>query len=141
MPLLPSASGWLQRQELTSRGVVTAAALLLLTSAWVSVEIGGTLGGFFGLCFVLVCLTGALGARDRALFTAGVLPPLAMIAVVLLVSALSPEAVAIGAVEPAASIATRTVAGVVDQAVALILGHLMTLAVVAARVGTRLRAG
>ena len=141
MPLLPSASGWLQRQELTSRGVVLVAALLLLTSAWVSVEIGGTLGGFFGLCFVLVFLTGALGARDRALFTAGVLPPLAMIAVVLLVSALSPEAVASGAVDLTSSVATRTVAGVVDLAVALILGHLVTLAVVAARVGTRLRAG
>jgi hypothetical protein len=139
--LLPSASGWLQRQELTSRGVVIAAVFLLLTSAWVSVGIGGTLGGFFGLCFVLVCLTGALGARDRALFTAGVLPPLAMIAVVLLVSAMAPEAVASGAVDSTAGVAARTIAGVVDLAAALILGHLVALAVVAARVGTRLRAG
>jgi hypothetical protein len=126
--LLPSASGWLQRQELTSRGVVIAAVFLLLTSAWVSVGIGGTLGGFFG-------------ARDRALFTAGVLPPLAMIAVVLLVSAMAPEAVASGAVDSTAGVAARTIAGVVDLAAALILGHLVALAVVAARVGTRLRAG
>jgi hypothetical protein len=137
VPSLPSSSGWLLRQELTSLGVIVTAAMLLLASAAVSVQIGETLGGFFGLCFVLVCLTGALGARDEALFTAGVLPPLALLAIVLIVSALAPESVASDAVASSAGVAARTVAGVIDLAVALVLGHVATLLVVAVRMGTR----
>lgn len=113
------------------------AAMLLLASAAVSVQIGDTLGSFFGLCFVLVCLTGALGACDDALFTAGVLPPLALLSVVLIVSALAPSAVASDAIAASAGVAARTVAGVIDLAVALVLGHVATLLVVAVRMGTR----
>lgn len=137
MPSLPSTTGWLLRQELSSAGVVLTAAMLLLASAAVSVQIGETLGGFFGLCFVLVCLTGALGARDKALFTAGVLPPLALLAVVLIVCVLAPETVASDTVTSTAGVAARTVAGVIDLAVALVLGHLAALLVVAVRMGTR----
>jgi hypothetical protein len=139
VPLFPSSSGWLLRRELSSSGVVITAAILLLASAAVSVQVGGTLGSFFGLCFVLVCLTGALGACDRALFTAAVLPPLALLAVVLLVSALAPDAVAGDTVSSTANVAARTVSGVVDLAAALVLGHTATLAVVAVRMGTPLR--
>jgi hypothetical protein len=137
VPLLPSASGWVLRQELNSPGVVVASAILLLASAAVSVQVGGTLGSFFGLCFVLVCLTGALGAGDRALFTAAVLPPLGLLAVVLCVSVLAPDSVAGDTVGSAANIAARTVAGLIDLAVPLILGHTAALAVVAVRMGTR----
>lgn len=137
--LLPAASGWVLRQELTSRGVVITTAVLLGTCAWVAVQLGGDLGVFFGLCFVLVSLTGALAADDRALFTAGVLPPAALAAAVLVVTALSPEAVAAETVSSTASLLTRVGAGVVDLAAALMLGHVAALAVVAARVGTRVR--
>jgi hypothetical protein len=136
VPSLPS-TGWLLRQELSSGGVVVTAAILLLASAVVSVQIGETLGGFFGLCFVLVCLTGALGARHEALFTAGVLPPLALLAVVLIVSASAPEAVASDTVASSAGVAARTVAGVIDLAVALVIGHLAALLVVAVRMSAR----
>lgn len=134
---MASSSGWLQRKELTSLGVVVTAAMLLLASAAVSVQLGETLGGFFGLCFVLVCLTGALGARNEGLFTAGVLPPIALLAVVLIVSALAPEAVASDSVASSAGVAARTVAGVIDLALALVLGHLAALLVVAVRMGTQ----
>lgn len=137
-PLLPAASGWVLRQELTGRGVVLATGSLLAASAWVAVQLGGQLGAFFGLCFVLVSLTGALAADDRALFTAGVLPPLALVGAVLAVSVLSPDAVAADTVVGATGPLTRVVAGMIDLATALVLGHVATLAVVAARVTTRL---
>jgi len=138
-PSLPAASDWVLRQELTSRGVVVATGVLLAASAWVTVQVGGQLGVFFGLCFVLVSLTGALAADDRALFTAGVLPPMAL-AGVLAVTVLSPGAVAPDTVATTTGLVTRTLAGVVDLAVALVLGHLAALTVVCARVTTRVRA-
>lgn len=138
-PLPSEASGWVLRRELTSRGVVVTTALLLGTCAGVTVQLGGGLGAFFGLCFVLVSLTGALAADDRALFTAGVLPPAALAAAVLVVAALSPEAVAAETVSSAASLPIRVGAGVVDLAAALVVGHLAALAVVAARVATHVR--
>jgi hypothetical protein len=139
VPSLPSSSGWLLRQELSSRGVVATAATLLVASAVVSVQVGDTLGSFFGLCFVLVCLTVALGACNEALFTAAVLPPLALLAIVSCVTVLAPDAVAGDTVGSAANVATRSVAGVVDLAAALILGHTATLVLVAVRMGTQLR--
>lgn len=139
-PSLPAASDWVLRQELTSRGVVVATGVLLAASAWVTVQVGGQLGVFFGLCFVLVSLTGALAADDRALFTAGVLPPMALAGVVLAVTVLSPGAVAPDTVATTTGLVTRTLAGVVDLAVALVLGHLAALTVVCARVTTRVRA-
>ncbi len=137
MPVF-SAPTWVLRQELGSGGVLVSAAALLAGAAWVSVRVGGTLGGFFGLCFVLVCLTSALAASDGALFTAAVLPPLAMVLVVLLVSALAPAAVASDPV--GSNLLTRAVAGIIDLAAALVLGHLLTLLIVGARAVSRLRA-
>jgi len=120
-----AAPSWVLRQELGHGGVIVSAAVLLAGAAWVSVHLGGTLGGFFGLCFVLVCLTGALAASDRAMFTAGVLPPLAMVSVVLLVSVMAPEAVASDSF--ASNPLTRAVAGIIDLAAALVLGHLLPM--------------
>ena len=117
--------------------MVTAA--LLTASAWVSVQLGGQLGTFFGLCFVLVSLTVALAADDRALFAPGILPPLALVATVLVIAVLAPDAVADDTSAGLSGLLARAVAGVVDLAAALVVAHLAALAVVAARVITRLR--
>ena len=45
---------------------------------------------FFDLCFVVVCLVGAMAVRRHDLFTAGVLPPLVFAAVIAVVSVLAP---------------------------------------------------
>ncbi len=129
----------LHHRELTRRGVVCLHVLVLGVSAWVAVQVGDELGPFFGLCFVLTAVTGALAAHDRALFTAAVVPPLALVALVLIVSLLAPDAVASDAVDRGglAGALARTAAGLVRLATALVVGHLAALLVVAARVRVR----
>ena len=74
--------------------VVALALALALTVVALEVTIGGEVGRFFDIAFVLVCVTVALLVRPQDFFTVGVLPPLVMLVVFTLVAVARPAALA-----------------------------------------------
>ena len=102
--------------------------------ATVSIGLTDELGVFFGACFVLVSVSAALSADLRSLFAPGVLPPLLLVTVLLAVAVLAPQAIDAPGLAETAGAAQRTIAGVVEQATALIIGHLLALAAIAYRI-------
>lgn len=100
----------------------------------ISVSLTDKLGLFFGVCFVLVSVSAALAADVRSLYTPGVLPPLLLITLLVLVSVVSPHVIDAPGLSDTASSAQRIIAGVVDHATPLILGHLLALGAIAYRI-------
>jgi hypothetical protein len=123
--------------ELTGTAAAVVGAALLAGSAWLSVTAGGRLGGFFGICLVLTAVTGALVVDGSGLFMAGVLPPLLLLAVLTGVALVTPSAIDAAHLAADAGRLQRVIAGVVDHAAALVVGHVAALTIV----GLRIRAG
>ena len=67
------------------RQMVALGLALTLTVVALDVGIGGQVGLFFDLAFVVVCVIVALLVRPEDFFTVGVLPPLIMMTVFVLV--------------------------------------------------------
>jgi hypothetical protein len=67
------------------RQMVALGLALTLTVAALDVGIGGSVGLFFDLSFVGVCVIVALLVRPEDFFTVGVLPPLIMLVVFVVV--------------------------------------------------------
>ncbi len=111
--------------------VISAAALSLL--AWLDVSLTHRVDAWFGACFVLVVLTTALAASRGAFFTAGILPPLLMVAIMIGVGALAPSAIAASGLSHDAGGLQRTIAGVVSHAGALFTGQVIALGVIGFR--------
>jgi len=65
--------------------MVALGLALTLTVVALDVGIGGQVGLFFDLAFVVVCVIVALLVRPEDFFTVGVLPPLIMMTVFVLV--------------------------------------------------------
>lgn len=120
--------------------VLGAAAILLLAAAAVEIALGDTVGWFFGGSLVLVSAGAAVLVRPRDLFTAGVLPPLLLLGLLVVLAVAHPDGIAVTELEPSASVPQRVIAGFVDLAGALVVAHAVTFALVALRVRTtRLR--
>lgn len=111
------------------RDVVSLAVALLLTAAVVDLLLSEGLGLFFDLAFVTVCVGAALGVRPSDFFAVGVLPPLAMFALVVLLAFSDPGAVA----RADDGLVQATVSGVSHHAVALLLGYAACLGLLAVR--------
>ena len=122
--------------ELPGVAATVLGAALLAGSAWLSVTLGDRLGLFFGICFVLTAITVALVVDAAGLFLAGVLPPLFLLGVLTGVVVLTPSAVDAPQLATDAGSLQRVIAGVVDHATALVIGHAGALAII----GLRLRA-
>jgi putative copper export protein len=99
--------------------VVALGLALSLTVAVLDVGIGGRVGLVFDVAFVAVCLTVALLVRPEDFFTAGVLPPLIMLAVICLVGVSHRVAIAPG--DP--GLPQAVVIGLAHHAVALGIGY------------------
>lgn len=111
------------------RQVVVLGAAIALSAAALDGALGGHVGWFFDLCFVVLCLALALAVRPADFFTVGVLPPLLMVGVFVLVGATRPADLATrhdGAVQAA-------ITGLAHHSVALVLGYLLCLLVLAVR--------
>jgi hypothetical protein len=109
--------------------VAALAFALLLTATTIDLALADRLGLLFDLTFVTVCARAALMVRPADFFTVGVLPPLAMLAAVLLLAIAEPASIAHaqdGAVQ-------ATVSGLSGHAMALVVGYLVCLVVLAAR--------
>ena len=109
--------------------VAALAVALLLTAVTVDLTLSDRLGLLFDLAFVTVCARAALMVRPADFFTVGVLPPLAMLASVALLAVAEPAAVA----RQQDGVVQATVSGLSGHAVALVIGYLLCLGVLAVR--------
>jgi hypothetical protein len=119
---------WEQGEE-PGYQVAALAVALLLTATVLDVALGGDIGLLFDLAFVTVCATAALRVRSADFFTVGVLPPLAMLLAVLLLAIADPGSVA----HDDDGVVQATVSGLSTHAVALVIGYLLCLGVLAVR--------
>jgi hypothetical protein len=108
--------------------VVALGLALALTVAALDVGIGGEVDLFFDVAFVGVCLTVALAVRPQDFFTVGVLPPLIMLAVLVLVAVAHPDALA-----PSSGVVADVVTGLAHHADALGVGYAGCLLCLAVR--------
>ena len=109
--------------------MVALGLALTLTVVALDVGIGGQVGLFFDLAFVVVCVIVALLVRPEDFFTVGVLPPLLMVGVFLLIGSTRPEVVA----DAGDGVVQAVVSGLSHHAGALIAGYALSLAVLALR--------
>jgi hypothetical protein len=111
-----------------ARGVIVASLLASVLCAAADCALTGTLTMFFDLCFITICLVGAMGVRREDLFTTSVLAPLALAAVVFFVSVGVPDAFGPGGLSRVFFV------GLAAHAAALVCGYGVALAVVGGRV-------
>jgi len=120
--------------ELSGAATAVSSGALLAGAAWVNITLSGHLGLFFGVSFVLTAITAALVVDVSGMFTAGVLPPLLLLAVVTGVVLLSPDAVVAPHLADSAGTVQRVIGGIVDHAAALVLGHGGALTLIGLRI-------
>ena len=101
------------------RQVVALGFALALTVVVLDVAVSGGVGLVFDIAFVGVCLTVAMLVRSEDFFTAGVLPPLVMLATFVLVALWHPGALA----SSDSGVATGVASGLAHHAVALGVGY------------------
>jgi flagellar biosynthesis component FlhA len=131
VPAPPGPAGrtlWEEGHE-PGRQVVALAAALALSGVVVDLTLGGDLGLLFDLAFVGLCVAVALLVRPRDFFTVGVLPPLLMLAVLVLLELARPAVLG----EPQDGAVQSVVTGLAHHAGALVVGYLLCLAVLAVR--------
>lgn len=111
------------------RQVVVLSTLAAVGVAALNVALTARLSLFFDLTFVVICLVAALAVRPRDLFLVGVMPPLLMLAVVVVLAVLARPAVA----EPVDGAVQAVVTGLAHHAGGLAGGFLLALGVLALR--------
>ncbi|TWG99816.1 hypothetical protein L615_002400000620 [Nocardioides sp. J9] len=110
-------------------GALRLASALIMSAAVVDLVLSDGLGLFHDLVFATVCVGLALLVRPRDFFSVGVFPPLAMLAVVLLLAIAEPGAVA----DERDGVVQATVSGLSSHGIALALGYGACLALLAVR--------
>lgn len=111
------------------RGVILTSSAAALGCAAVDFALTRGLTIFFDLCFIVVCLVGAMAVRRRDIFTTGVLAPLVFAGVIAVVSLVSPQTfVAQG------DLSKVFLTGLAAHAGALVVGYAVALATVSGRV-------
>jgi hypothetical protein len=124
-----SATEYATAPGMPARGVIVLSSATALGCAAVDFALTGRLSIFFDLCFVTVCLVGAMAVRRRDLFTAGVLAPLVLAGVIAVIGFMSPQTFA-----ATGGISRVFLSGLAQHAGALVAGYGVALATVAGRV-------
>jgi Domain of unknown function (DUF6542) len=119
---------WEEGHESGRQAVVLGVALAL-TVASLDLLVFGRLTLFFDIGFVLLCVALALLVRPSDFFTIGVLPPLLMVGVFALIGVARPDVIA----DATDGVVQAVVSGLSHHAGALIVGYLLSLAVLAVR--------
>ncbi len=104
-------------------------AALAGAGTWLDLQLTGEVSLVFDLVFVVLCVAAALMVRRRDFFTVGVLPPLLMLASVLLLASTARETVA----EEVDPFVQAVVSGLATHAGALVAGYSLALTVLALR--------
>lgn len=114
---------------MTTVSVLAHAAAVLVTVAALDIALTDELGLLFDLVFITTCLMTALLARAGDFFAVGIAPPLALLAVCVVLAVAAPGTIA----DPADGAVQATVTGLAGHAVALTVGYALTLATLAVR--------
>lgn len=114
----------------TGRGIILASLVAAGGAASLDFALTGGVTIFFDLWFIVICLVSAMAVRRGDLFTAGVLPPLALAVVVATVAALTPAAFA-----ELGGFSKAFFTGLAEHAGALVAGYAIALLTVGGRVG------
>lgn len=126
----------LARRDLSARQAIIIACVAMTAIAILEVVVNGKLGTLFSVGFILIAVTTPLSVDVRALFAPGILPPLLMIGVILAFAVVAPSAIPADGLATSAGTLPRLIAGIIDQATALVVGHLLALGVIALRIVT-----
>lgn len=126
----------LARHDLSARQAIVLACAAMSGISLLDIAGDGRLGILFSVGFVLVVVTTPLSVDVRALFAPGILPPLLMIGSILALAIFEPSALPVQGVASSSGTLQHVIAGVIDQATALVVGHLLALSVIALRIAT-----
>ena len=137
--LATSPMGRFAQRDLTGGQICVAAASTMAAAAIVSIALSSELGLFFSCCFVLVSVSAALAANIRSLYVPGVLPPLLLVIVLASVASIAPDTIDAPGLAETAGTTQRVIAGIVQNATALVLGHILALTAIAYRIATSTR--
>lgn len=130
-PLSPSPAG-LARADLSSQRVLIVSILALAAVTALDL-IDGRLGPLFSIGFVLIVATMPLAVEAGKLFFTGALPPLLLVLAIGVVAVVNPEAIAVEGLPANVGWAGRTLTGIVDRGVTLLVGSALALASIIAR--------
>lgn len=114
------------RRDLTARQGLTL-AVAALTAVAVLDLLDGSLGIVFGVGFALTVITVALWTEPSSLFIAGIAPPFLMLGAITLIAIAAPLAIDTSAGTGQAALLERILAGLLNQAIALVAGHVSAL--------------
>lgn len=109
--------------------VLAHAAAVLVTVAALDITLTDRIGMLFDLVFITTCLMTALAARPGDFFVVGIAPPLALLALCLVLAAFAPATVA----DAGDGLVQATVSGLAGHAVALTVGYALTLGTLVVR--------
>ncbi len=126
----------LARHDLSARQAIVFACATMAAITTLDIIVDGRIGLLFSVGFVLIAVTTPLSVDVRSLFAPGVLPPLLMIAAILFLTLFNSSALPAEGLAADAGSFERLLAGVIDQATALVIGHLLALGVIALRITT-----
>ena len=126
----------LARRDLGARQAIVIACAAMTAIAILDVVVDGKLGTLYSVGFILIAVTTPLSVDVRSLFAPGILPPLLMIGVILIFAIVAPSAIPADGLVSSAGTLQRLIAGIIDQATALVVGHLLALGVIALRIVT-----
>jgi hypothetical protein len=116
---------------------VLAAFIAVLVAAAIEIVLRDAVGMVVGVVLVLASTAVALTIRASDLFTAGVLPPLLLVAALVV----DPAGINVSRLQPDAGVAQTVIAGFVTLARWLVAAHALALVLVALRLRvTRARA-
>lgn len=109
--------------------VAALVVALLLTGVVFDLVTSLPLGLVFDLSFIALSMGAALSVRPADFFVIGVLPPLAMLLTVVLLATTEPASIA----RAGDGVAQATITGLSGHSVALVVGYVSCLAVLAVR--------
>jgi hypothetical protein len=125
----------LARYDLSAQQAVAVACLSL--AAVTALDLAdGRLGFLFSLGFVLAVITAPLCVDVRSLLITGVMPPVLLIGSLWTIALFFPDAIVVDGLHADAGALTRTIAGVVDHGITLVVGHVLAMVGIVARVAT-----
>lgn len=102
----------------------------------VDVAVNQQIGLLFGMSFVLVTITIPLSVNISQLFVPAILPPLLLIGAITALAIVAPSTIPAEGLANSAGASQRIISGIIDQATALVVGHVLALAVIGLRIIT-----
>lgn len=126
----------LARHDLSARQAVVLACTAMAATAILDIVVDGKLGTLFSVGFILVSITAPLSVDIRALFAPGILPTLLMVGSIAVFAIIAPSTIPAEGLAASADTVQRLIAGIIDQATALVVGQLLALGVIGLRIIT-----